>query len=88
MEIKLGKGIYMVSPVVDDAGLRGVMCRYSGQEHAIGTKDPAWVDGKKYVPAENDVFIWCENAEAAHILQNAVNGLVLQFDGFKVMDEG
>jgi len=87
MEIELGNGLYFVSPVIDHDGKRGIMCRKSPTAYPVGSKDPNWVEGTKYTPTDDDVFIWCENIESAHVLQNAVNAMMLQMSGFSVTDE-
>jgi hypothetical protein len=86
MQILLGKGSYYISPVRTE-DMHGLMCRFTEEEHPIGSKDPDWIDGKKYQPTEKDVFIWCGSLESARVLQDAVNGMILQMNGFKIIEE-
>ena len=85
MEIKLGKGEVYMSTVTRD-GWPGILFRPTGVEHPINSKDEKFAALREYHPKADDVIVWCDNLESARVLQDAVNGLALQLNGYVIDD--
>ena len=63
---------------------RGIILTETEKPHPIGSRTNDLPD--EYVPTSNDMTITCTNLMAARVLQDYVNKLVLEFQGFECKD--
>ena len=87
-ELILGYGRVWVNHIMIPPDERhGILLRPVEKAHPINSKDPDFDGIKEYEAREEDVVIWCDNLEAARVLQDAVNLVCLELNGFSVDDK-
>lgn len=87
METALGHGCVAVTRV-SRAGRVGILLEQTCEPHDINSTDmpdARCKDGGEFLPTEKDVVIWLDNLEGARVLQDQVNMLCLELNGYNVV---
>ena len=87
METALGSGCVAIARVTR-GGRVGILLEQTCEPHDIGSTDipsARCKDGGEFLPTERDLIIWLDNLDGARVLQDRVNMLCLELNGYDVV---
>lgn len=87
METALGNGCVAVARVTRGDRV-GILLEQTCEPHDINSidmPDARCKDGGNFVPTEKDVIIWLDNLEGARVLQDQLNLVSLELNGYDVI---